>query len=153
MGAAQPSFCQSASAMSHYGFHEPTDFNPALEFQCAVFLFNQVVDHAVVPYALDNPTKYFFGTVGVLLMAVLAQSFVWARRRAATKIQRPALAAAAMALFYALQVLTGYFLMLISMTYQVPLFVAIILGLAIGHICFNYDPADEPASAAPAKCC
>lgn len=41
------------------------------------------------------------------------------------------------ALFYAVQLTMGYFIMLVVMTYSTPLFISVILGLVLGHLMFN----------------
>ena len=49
-----------------------------------------------------------------------------------------------------LQVVAGYFLMLIAMTYQVELFLAVVFGLGVGHTAFNTKaPVGESVDA----CC
>ena len=57
---------------------------------------------------------------------------------------------AAMASLFAVQATLGYFLMLIAMTYQGELFIAVIFGLGLGHAAFNVSaPVSESADA----CC
>lgn len=50
----------------------------------------------------------------------------------------------------AVQAVLGYFLMLIAMTYQVELFLAVVLGLGVGHTLFNVQ---EPVSESVDACC
>jgi hypothetical protein len=46
-----------------------------------------------------------------------------------------------MCLLYAAQLMFGYFCMLVAMTYQVELFVCVVLGLGAGHAAFNFKAA------------
>lgn len=142
MGAASSNFCHGASTMSHYGFNVPGVLNTALEWSCVVFLFNSVQGERVVPVVLDNPVKYAFAVLGVVLMGVLVESLVAARRRVARAKLGGWRGTLALSGVYGVQVTLAYFLMLLSMTYSVPIFFAIVTGLAVGHVAFNYDPHD-----------
>jgi hypothetical protein len=56
---------------------------------------------------------------------------------------------------YAFQVTAGYLLMLVSMTYHVPLFLSVILGLTLGHAVFSVYSADGGGkiTAGTTACC
>ena len=54
--------------------------------------------------------------------------------------------ALAMGFMYAVQLMFGYFCMLIAMTYQVELFVCVVVGLGLGYITFNFKPAPAAGS-------
>ena len=45
-------------------------------------------------------------------------------------------------LLYAFQVTAGYLLMLVSMTYHVPLFFSVVIGLTLGHAVFSIYSSD-----------
>lgn len=49
---------------------------------------------------------------------------------------------AVMCVLYAVQLMFGYFCMLVAMTYQVELFVCVVLGLGTGHAAFNFKAAE-----------
>ncbi|OUS49580.1 hypothetical protein BE221DRAFT_188880 [Ostreococcus tauri] len=51
---------------------------------------------------------------------------------------------------YAVQITFGYLLMLVSMTYHVALFCAVIVGLILGHVVFG---ANAPVAANTTACC
>ena len=48
------------------------------------------------------------------------------------------------------QVTLGYFLMLAAMTYQGEIFIAVIVGLTVGHVTFNLK---QPVGESVDACC
>jgi hypothetical protein len=59
-------------------------------------------------------------------------------------------------LLYATQVTAGYLLMLVSMTYHVPLFLSVIIGLTLGHALFSVYSSDahtNKITSATTACC
>jgi hypothetical protein len=58
-------------------------------------------------------------------------------------------------LLYAFQVTAGYLLMLVSMTYHVPLFFCVVLGLTLGHAVFSVYSSDGGGkiTAGTTACC
>jgi len=57
-------------------------------------------------------------------------------------------------LLYMLQITLGYFLMLIVMTYNAWLFIAIILGAGTGYLCFaRFRISDKIQAADNSHCC
>lgn len=58
-------------------------------------------------------------------------------------------------LLYAFQVTAGYLLMLVSMTYHVPLFFCVVLGLTLGHAIFSVYSSDGGGkiTAGTTACC
>ena len=105
--------------------------------------------------------------LGTVALAVVGEGLTWFRRNrmsGAAALARPgrlgelvrwlrrgpARWRAAMASLFAVQATLGYFLMLIAMTYQGELFIAVIFGLGLGHAAFNVSaPVSESADA----CC
>ena len=107
-------------------------------------------------FPLDSPVRLSAGVVVTLLLGFVVEALTCFRRRLVGKsgIRRgPSLPRSWAALsigMYALQTALAYALMLIAMTYQSELFIAVIAGLALGHTCFNLR-APVPESADP--CC
>ena len=105
--------------------------------------------------------------LGTVALAVVGEGLTWFRRNrmsGAAALARPGRLGelvrwlrrgptrwrAAMASLFAVQATLGYFLMLIAMTYQGELFIAVIFGLGLGHAAFNVSaPVSESADA----CC
>jgi copper chaperone CopZ len=107
-------------------------------------------------FPLDSPVRMSAGVVITLLLGFVVEALACFRRRLVGKfgIRRgpslPRTWAAISIGMYALQTALAYVLMLIAMTYQSELFIAVIAGLALGHSCFNLR-APVPESADP--CC
>ena len=94
---------------------------------CVVFLFDG--------WAITSRGELAAACIGTVFVGLLAQAIVGVRpvaRARLAQLSRPACVVAEVFLF-ASQVLLGYLLMLIAMTYQVELLVSVVLGLAAGH--------------------
>lgn len=108
------------------------------EHPCLIFLFNS--------WQLTDAGKFwaaFFGTIGA---GVLAEYLVAARRWESTTPlrclpQRKCFHYLYKLVLYACTRTMGYFVMLISMTYSVEMFLAVIIGLTVGHAIFNINTA------------
>lgn len=71
---------------------------------------------------------------------------------APNKLSRLSKAHAADSALYLIQHCLGYFLMLIAMVYNVGLFVAVIVGAAIGYFCFA-EPSNGKTPSKDDDCC
>lgn len=71
---------------------------------------------------------------------------------APSKLSRLSKAHAADSALYLIQHCLGYFLMLIAMVYNVGLFVAVIVGAAIGYFCFA-EPSNGKTPSKDDDCC
>mmetsp|Transcript_23883 Transcript_23883/g.32833 ORF Transcript_23883/g.32833 Transcript_23883/m.32833 type:complete len:652 (+) Transcript_23883:108-2063(+) len=114
-------------------------------------------------WELDTTFKFTLGCVGTFFMGICVEGIVAGRRllvknkwnkkkfpKAISVDNSERLIQFLMLFIYAFQVMLGYFLMLIAMTYQVELFVLVVLGLTAGHGLFNMKaPVLESAEA----CC
>ena len=113
---------------------------------CSLFLFQGG--------ALDSNVKFAFAWIGTVLMSVLVDAIVYARR----KYVLPRLAGSptkrrvADSLLYAVQITDAYLIMLIVMLYSGPLFAAVVLGLTAGHAYFT-DYADPESGMGDGTCC
>jgi len=132
-------------------------FAPA---DCIILLFHE--------WKLDSAARFAAAVFGTIALAVAGEALTWFRRNrmsasAASQLRpdrlgvalrwlrrRPAAWRATMALLFTLQATLGYFLMLVAMTYQGELFIAVVAGLGLGHGIFNTSaPVSESADA----CC
>jgi len=87
-------------------------------------------------------------------MGLVTELLTYCRRAvlaASPRLRRsPRAFRAAMGLAFAVQVTLGYLLMLAAMTYQGELFIAVIAGLAVGHLAFNVS---QPVGESTDACC
>jgi hypothetical protein len=116
---------------------------------CVALLFEE--------WELNSKAKFALGCLGTFFLGVLVEGIVagrrhiraWNSRRPLTKAQGVGLRVGMVGV-YAVQVTLGYMLMLIAMTYEVELFLMVVLGLTAGHGVFNLSaPVLESAEA----CC
>ena len=108
-------------------------------------------------WTLDSQVKFFFGCIGVILLALATEGMGCVRRIAKWNLkQHQSLSEESkgviMTVLYAVQIFMGYLCMLVAMTYQSELFVCLIFGLALGHFVFNLESLRE-AKGAPDPCC
>jgi hypothetical protein len=102
------------------------------EEACLVLLFEG--------WTLDTATKYAGGAVGTFFFGMLTESVIAARRWNQGRARKfaPAIEAVLYMALYLVQVLFGYFAMLLAMTYSAVIFSAVVLGLGAGHFLLNY---------------
>lgn len=100
---------------------------------CVILLFSA--------WTLDTRTKFVFGCIGVVILGIAIEAMLCFRR----KLQKRKILlrlsglhrrVAIIALF-GVNIASGYFAMLVAMTYSVELFICMIVGLVIGHGIFN----------------
>ena len=103
---------------------------------CIILLFHG--------WKLDSAGAFAAGVLGTFFLGIFTEGITWFRRtklatspylRSSAVVYRVSMATA-----FTTQVTLGYFLMLIAMTYQVELFLGVILGLGCGHTLFNVRP-------------
>ncbi len=106
----------------------------------------------VVGWSLDSPLKFALACAATLLMGVavhyltlLRVSLPLSHKPGSRRYNAIAL------LLHAVQVLLGYFLMLVAMTYSVELFCMVLLGLSAGYALFNLQLLPDVESTDP--CC
>ena len=93
-------------------------------------------------WKLDSPLKFYGAVAGTAVFALLFEVATWVRRTLhARQVAEPRATKwrVATALLYTVQVLWGYLLMLITMTYQIELLLAVVLGLGGGHAALNWS--------------
>merc|ERR1719411_2523790 len=104
---------------------------------CVILLFRS--------WILDTRTKFLMGCIGVILLGIGIEAMLCFRRklqkrRIMIRMSGGARRAAIIFLF-GVNIASGYFAMLVAMTYSVELFICMILGLVIGHGIFNTGAA------------
>ncbi|KAL1519440.1 hypothetical protein AB1Y20_022962 [Prymnesium parvum] len=114
--------------------------------ECVIFLLSQ--------FSLDSPIKFRVAFFVTILIGIANEALIAIRRGPCSfdKAGRRSRAVGTIVtvLLFALQSIIAYILMLIAMTYQLQLFLAVITGLAIGHALFNVA---YPVSASADPCC
>lgn len=90
-------------------------------------------------WELDTRSKFNWACVGCLFLGAATEAVSWIRRNVKQLLrgQPLLLEIPVMCFLYAGQLTLGYFDMLVAMTYQVELFVCVVLGLALGHGIFS----------------
>jgi hypothetical protein len=90
-------------------------------------------------WTLDTRAKYAMGVLLVFAAGASNEAFLVARRKFTLSRWRVGseLRHVVDAALYGLQMILAYLLMLVVMTYEIVLFVALVLGLATGHYCFH----------------
>ena len=142
-------FCGPMSMdMNMQGFFSMFDDKP----MCVNFLFRT--------WSLDTRTKFAFACLGSCAMGAAVELLTKTRRelRAAPlpqqqqqqQQQQQRKRSAAMLSLYGVQVVLGYALMLVIMTYNAELFLCGVAGLIIGHAAWNLD---APVAGKTDACC
>jgi len=120
-------FCYGGTSMYMDGFHwiHPTT--------CVIYLFPQ--------WVLSSEGQLVAACFGTILFGILLEYVISCRRNTVSQLPVGMQRLGASAGFYGVQLTIGYLVMLIVMTYSLPLFLCCILGLVGGHILFNAKDA------------
>lgn len=128
-------FCYSGTTMYMEGFQWIQSST------CVIFLFES--------WVLDSAWKYVLAVIGTTLAAIGLEKFIQQRRKTMALMEAGTTRLIASAVFYIVQLAYGYLLMLVIMIYSGVLFLAVILGLGIGHVFFNARDAIWPIYDSP----
>merc|ERR1712166_229761 len=129
-------YCQGATDMYMTGFQWPP--SGGTDFQCVMIL----IDY----FTLDSRAKFAAGCFVTVLLGILLEAIVCFRRIASKWLlpQEPGRNVyysiklhGVSGLIYGAQLTVGYLLMLVVMTYSIPLFMCVIIGLVLGNIIFS----------------
>jgi len=123
-------FCYSGTTMYMEGFQWVQSST------CVILLFPG--------WVLNSAAKYALAVIGTVLLAIGLEKFIQQRRKAMACMEYGTKRLVASAIFYGVQLIIGYVLMLIIMIYSGVLFLSVILGLVIGHVLFNARDALFP---------
>lgn len=122
--AGDNSFCNTPGKVMQPGFA----VSPNMDV-CVLFLFQD--------WVVDSAWAYLFAVFGCFAIAFCSEMLVFVRKFYAARVfGGPLPHQLPLGVFYGLQMLIAYFLMLLVMTYDILFFTAIVLGLAIGHTVF-----------------
>jgi len=128
------------------------------EMPCLIFLFPG--------WELTDAARFWMAAVGTVAAGICTEYLVALRRWESARqlpvmakgtrplsAMRQALYRAPRLLLYAITRTMGYFVMLISMTYSGELFIAVIVGLTLGHAFFNcgVTPEQDATPCCPAS--
>ncbi|ETK91580.1 hypothetical protein L915_04883 [Phytophthora nicotianae] len=127
-------FCSGQGSVMFNGFQT------SIHGSCVMLLFQ--------PWVLNSGVKYAFGFIGCFLIALLNESLVKGRevvrqRLLVARKLRPhdklhkMQCKAMLAVLYMIQMTIAYFAMLVVMTYETGLFVALIAGFGAGFLLFK----------------
>ncbi|KAF1784660.1 Ctr copper transporter [Phytophthora cactorum] len=127
-------FCSGQGSVMFNGFQT------SIHGSCVMLLFQ--------PWVLNSGIKYAFGFIGCFLIALLNESLVKGRevvrqRLLVARKLRPhdkfhkMQCKATLAVLYMIQMTIAYFAMLVVMTYETGLFVALIAGFGAGFLLFK----------------
>lgn len=139
-------FCTGQGSVMFNGFQT------SIHGSCVMLLFQ--------PWVLNSAVKYAFGFIGCFLIALLNESLVKGRevvrqRLLQARKLRPhdkfhkMQCKLMLAVLYMIQMTIAYFAMLVVMTYETGLFVALIAGFGAGFLLFknlDVDITDERGS-------
>ncbi|KAE8989617.1 hypothetical protein PF005_g19874 [Phytophthora fragariae] len=146
MSSASSDFCTGQGSVMFNGFQ--TSINGS----CVMLIFQ--------PWVLNTAVKYAFGFIGCFLLAVTNELLVKSREVARQKLLkarklRPTdqchklQCKLILAVLYVIQMTVAYFAMLVVMTYETGLFVALLAGFGAGFMLFksvDLDIAEEPGA-------
>ncbi|POM68901.1 Transmembrane protein [Phytophthora palmivora] len=127
-------FCSGQGSVMFNGFQT------SIHGSCVMLLFQ--------PWVLNSGVKYAFGFIGCFLIALLNESLVKGRevvrqRLLVARKLRPhdkfhkMQCKATLAVLYMIQMTIAYFAMLVVMTYETGLFIALIAGFGAGFLLFK----------------
>lgn len=142
---SKTSFCSGLVTSMHMGGFVWNDS----EEPCLVLLFRE--------WELSSAAKFWIGVVGTFFAGIFAELLVAGRRWEAKSNsdghwtgRLHQIRGTPRLVLYAVTRCFGYFIMLIAMTYSVEMFLALLLGLTVGHGFFNMKATvDEDLS----PCC
>lgn len=123
---ADKPFCYGGTSMYMDGFHW-------IDSTCIIYLFSS--------WVLTSRGQLFGASLGTIVLGILLELLLHRRRIIMWKLIPGRKRLAVSGLLYGLQLIMGYVLMLIIMTYSGPLFFSVIVGLVGGHTMFNAEDA------------
>lgn len=122
LSSIEESFCYGGTSMYMDGFHW-------LDSTCVIYLFPE--------WVLSTPGKLAGAAIGSILFGMLLEGVIRGRRDIVQTMPVSWKRLGVSSTIYGMQLMMGYLLMLVVMTYSAPLFLSVIIGLMLGHIVFN----------------
>ena len=143
-------FCDGTGRVMLPGFQTSFSYG-----QCILFLFPGFV--------LNTAGLYALGLLLSFCMGFSNEVFLYARKYLTCFLEgKPKFWRLSLGFLYALHMVLAYWIMLLVMTYEALIFVALILGLGVSHAVFLYIPSpknnvkrsmDEKLIAGTSPCC
>lgn len=100
---------------------------------CIVFLFSS--------WVISTRVALFGACIGTILLGMLVEAIIYQRRTVMSKVYPKGGGKKKMilsAILYGAQLTFSYLVMLLVMTYSLPIFMSVVLGLVTGHVVFNW---------------
>jgi hypothetical protein len=176
MSTNPAAFCSGPGYVMNSGFQlSPSALSPSNGY-CLIYLFQGAV--------LDTATKYACAVIGTVLLGVSLELLRFGRGELPARLTSGTVPSCfsfapdsvaldvVMAATYGLQMVIAYALMLLVMTYESIMVLAIVLGLSIGHFltlrwhrakmaakqaagcnCYAAEPTDQFAPLMSSPCC
>ena len=88
-------------------------------------------------WTLNTSVKYCFACLGIFAAGMFVEFLTFCRKHIVRRHRWSIPRDVFMVLLHGIQVMLGYLLMLAAMSYNVELFVMVVLGLMCGYACFN----------------
>eukprot|EP00934_Nitzschia_sp_Nitz4_P007267 Nitzschia sp. Nitz4//scaffold21_size171442//9870//12079//NITZ4_002138-RA/size171442-augustus-gene-0.198-mRNA-1//-1//CDS//3329542342//7257//frame0 len=115
-------YCRGGTSMYMDGFHWK-------DTTCVIYLFPS--------WILSTRGKFAAACIGTILLGIVVEYVIFRRRGAMRMLEAGTSRLVASSAFYGLQLTLGYIIMLVIMTYSIPLCMCVVLGFVSGHILFN----------------
>lgn len=120
-------YCYGGTSMYMDGFHW------IHQTTCVIYLFPG--------WVLSTRGKFAAACIGTIILGILVEYVIFNRRKTMIGFEKGYGRLAASSAFYGLQLTLGYIIMLVVMTYSIPLCMCCVLGFVCGHILFNAKDA------------
>lgn len=137
----EPKFCDGGMDMLMGGFETAGGSTNTTIKTCVILFFSA--------WKLDSAGKFSAGCIGVFILGFSIEALIFIRRKIVNRkrlilnIPLPVRKIIVIALF-GLNLVLGYFAMLVAMTYSVELFICVVVGLILGHAMLNsHTPVGE----------
>mmetsp|Transcript_23872 Transcript_23872/g.75162 ORF Transcript_23872/g.75162 Transcript_23872/m.75162 type:complete len:712 (-) Transcript_23872:2695-4830(-) len=140
-------FCRGSGVVMYMDGFQSFLFYDGEKPMCPNFLYKE--------WTLDSAAKFVLGCLGAVLMGFLTELLTFSRRKIrggswrwdlaldplldVVRCNKDRVVNLSLACLYGLQVTIAYFDMLIAMSYCSELFGALVVGLILGHFCFNVE--------------
>ena len=115
-------FCYGGTSMYMDGFQW-------IDTTCVIYLFPD--------WVLRTPAAIVGACIGTLAFGIALEGVIYGRRTIVQGMPAGWKQIGVSTLLYGVQLTMGYMLMLVVMTYSGPLFLCVVVGLMMGHVCFN----------------
>lgn len=117
-------YCYGSTAMYMQGFEwEGTT--------CVVYLFKS--------WVITTRAVFVIACIFTVVFGIAVEIIIKQRSLFVERLSEPKQKLLVSAFLYAIQLISGYFIMLVVMTYSAPLVISVVVGLTAGHVFVNLD--------------